>query len=130
MDYLTSWMFTSTYSSSNSRCNLRSDGSREFARVLHAAGSRSLPLTTETHASRLDEALQSASDRPFVSLVLEQLTAQIVEVFDQVRCERDATPRASAAWQKLTGEMLAYARVTALLENMKCGSPIVSNSED
>jgi hypothetical protein len=130
MDYLTSWMFTSSYSSNNSRSNLRPVGSPEFDRVLHAAGSRSRPLTTEPHAPRLDEALQTASDRPFVSLILEQLTAQIIEAFDQIRFERDATPRASAAWQKLTGEMLAYARVAALLENMKCGSPPVSNSEE
>ena len=129
MNYFASWMFTTSYNSNNSPCNFRPAGSRELARFLHDAGSRSLPLTSAPHPQPLENALQSTSDQAFVSLVLEQLTAQVLEVFDQVRSERDATPRSSADWQKLTGEMLAYARVTALLQNMKCGSRSASCSE-
>jgi len=130
MDYFATWLFTDSYDPKNSRSNLRPVGSREFGQFLHSAAGRSLPLNTEPHPPRLDAPLQSIPHHESVSEVLEQLTAQIIEVFDQLRSERDATPRASALWHKLTGEMLAYARVTALLENMKCGSPSVSNSED
>jgi hypothetical protein len=130
MDYFATWLFTASYDSENSRSNLRPVGSHEFAQFLHSATGRSLPLTAEPHPPRLDAPLQSIPHHESASEVLEQLTAQIIEVFDQLCSERDATPRCSAAWQKLTGEMLAYARVTALLENMKCGSPPVSNSDD
>jgi hypothetical protein len=130
MDYFATWLFASSRNSKNSRGHLRSVGSRDFARLLNIAAAFPLPPASAPHPHRLHAAPQSTPDIESVSGVLEQLTAQLVEAFDQIRFERDATPRASAAWQKLTGEMLAYARVTALLENMKCGSPSVSNSED
>jgi hypothetical protein len=130
MNYFASWMFTTSYNAKNSPCNFRPTASHEFARFLHDAESRSLPLTSAPQPQRLDDALQSTPDQAFAFLLLEQLTAQILEVFDQVRSERDATPRSSADWQKLTGEMLAYARVTALLQNMKCGPNFASRSDD
>jgi hypothetical protein len=130
MDYFATWLFTNSYSSKNSRSNLRPVGSREFARFLHSPAGRSLLSGSVPHSPQLDAPLQSIPNHESASEVLEQLTAQIIEVFDQLRSERDATPRASAQWHKLTGEMLAYARVTALLESMKCGSPSVSNPDD
>jgi hypothetical protein len=130
MDYSATWLFTNSYSSKNSRNNLRPVASREFTRFLNLAGGRPLPSAPAPHLQPLHDALHNAPDHAVVSVVLEQLTAQLLEVFDQVRLERDATPRASADWQKLTGELLAYARVTALLENMKCGSPSAFFSEE
>ena len=130
MDYFATLLFITSCSSKNSRSNLRPVGAREFARFLHAAGGCSLLSDSLPHPPRIDAPPQSIPNHESVSEVLEQLTAQIIEVFDQLRSERDATPRASAAWQKLTGEMLAYARVTALLESMKCGSSPVSNPDD
>ena len=130
MDYFATRLFTISYNSKNSRSNLRPVGSPDFSRFLHAAGARPLPAASAPHPPGLEDVLQSIPNHESVSEVLEQLTAQIIAVFDQLRFERDATPHASAAWQKLTGEMLAYARVTALLESLKCGSSSVSNSDD
>lgn len=130
MNYFAAWMFTTSHGSKNSPCRFRPAASRDFARFFPDAKDRSLPRTSAPHSPRLDDALQTTPDQVFDSLVLEQLTTQILEVFDQVRSERQATPPASADWQKLTGEMLAYARVTALLQNMKCGTRSASCSED
>jgi len=123
MDYLASWLFTTSYSSKNSRFNLRLASARDFASLLHASVSRALPGAPAPRSPRPHDDLQSAPEHPAVSLLLEQLTAQLVDAFDQLRLERHASPQSSTHWHKLTGEMLAYARVTALLENMRCGAP-------
>ena len=130
MDYFATWTFTSSHNSKNSRGHLRPVGPRDSSRRLNIADAFPLPPASASRPHRLDAAPQSTPGPAAVSDVLEHLTVQIIEVFDQLRSERATTPRASAAWQKLTGEMLAYARVTALLESMKCGSSSVSNPDD
>lgn len=129
MDYLASWMFITSYNSKNSRYTLRHSDSRALARLSPHSPPRSLSFTPPP-APRLPASLPAPPHLDGGYQTLEQLTAQIVEAFDQVRLERDATPQSSPRWHKLTGELLAFARVTALLENMKCGPLSSCNPDD
>lgn len=129
MDYLASWLFTTSSHSKNSRFHLRHPGSHPPPRPLQSSAPHSLPLSPPP-SPWLANSLPAPPDLAGVSEILEQLAAQVVDAFNQLRLERDATPQSSAQWHKLTGELLAYARVTALLEELRCGPLSSSHSED
>jgi hypothetical protein len=66
----------------------------------------------------------------FVCATFESAISEIAAEFDQACREREFLIKQSTEWQKLTGKMLAYARATALLENMKgTVSPVLHSTK-
>jgi hypothetical protein len=70
-------------------------------------------------AGQVEDALQRSLGSAFVSMALQNAISEIVVEFEVVRRERDVVPEKSPEWHKLTGQMLAYARATAVLQELR-----------
>ena len=94
----------------------------------------SMEIPTDLEACALAEedsiSLDPACLSSLISQVLEQAVSEIVAEFEVARQEREALFENSPEWQKLTGEMLAYARATALLQMRKDVSGSARRSPD
>jgi hypothetical protein len=127
MDYSTKEMFNAYLKVKSSRSGLHVVNAQETG-WLPTFMERQLPqLRSASKCEREPLAASGASSELFS---LEEAIAQIVIQFDEARWERETLLSSSPEWHKLTGEMLAYAKVTALLQIMKSEPPSAAQSPE